>query len=197
MRVTSLFAQVEVDRRQVNLTRFPLYLPEKREFWGIFGFAQGEITRSSRCVDEAGGIFTDVNVPQLCYSQKIGLEEGRIVPIVVARLTGKVGAFDLVALNIHTGEETVSASGPTNLTVLRFRRDVLRRSSVGAIFTDRSVSRFAPGSSQEACFRPRERDYESGSRPRLIRKTWPSGWRTCVSRTCQGMSVGGQVTSRS
>ena len=147
------FAQVEVDERQVNLTRFPLYFPEKREFFlegqGIFGFAQGGITRSSRGVDEAGGIFADVNVPQLFYSRKIGLEEGRVVPIVGgARLTGKVGAFDVGALNIHTGEETVSASDPTNFTVLRLRRDVLRRSSVGAMFTNRSVSRFAPGSSQ-------------------------------------------------
>ena len=147
------FAQVEVDERQVNLTRFPLYFPEKREFFlegqGIFGFAQGGITRSSRGVDEAGGIFADVNVPQLFYSRKIGLEEGRVVPIVGgARLTGKVGAFDVGALNIHTGDETVSASDPTNFTVLRLRRDVLRRSSVGAMFTNRSVSRFAPGSSQ-------------------------------------------------
>ena len=147
------FAQVEVDERQVNLTRFPLYFPEKREFFlegqGIFGFAQGGITRSSRGVDEAGGIFADVNVPQLFYSRTIGLEEGRVVPIVGgARLTGKLGAFDVGALNIHTGEETVSASDPTNFTVLRLRRDVLRRSSVGAMFTNRSVSRFAPGSSQ-------------------------------------------------
>ena len=147
------FAQVEVDERQVNLTRFPLYFPEKREFFlegqGIFSFAQGSITRSSRGVDEAGGIFADVNVPQLFYSRKIGLELGRVVPIVAgARLTGKLGAFDVGALNIHTGAETVSASDPTNFTVLRLRRDVLRRSSIGAMFTNRSVSRFAPGSSQ-------------------------------------------------
>ena len=147
------FAQVEVDERQVNLTRFPLYFPEKREFFlegqGIFGFAQGSVTRSSRGIDPAGGIFADVNVPQLFYSRKIGLEEGRVVPIVGgARLTGKLGAFDVGALNIHTGAETVSASDPTNFTVLRLRRDVLRRSSVGAMFTNRSVSRFAPGASQ-------------------------------------------------
>ncbi len=92
-------------------------------------------------MDEAGGIFADVNVPQLFCSRKIGLEEGRIVPVVVARLTGRVGAFDVGALNIPTGEETVSASDPTNFTVLR-------RSSVGTMFTNRSVSRFAPGSSQ-------------------------------------------------
>ena len=147
------FAQVEVDERQVNLTRFPLFFPEKREFFlegqGIFAFARGNITRASQGTNPLGGIFADVNVPQLFYSRKIGLEEGRVVPIVGgARVTGKVGAFDVGALNIHTGDETVSASDPTNFTVLRLRRDILRRSSVGAMFTNRSVSRLANGSSQ-------------------------------------------------
>ena len=147
------FAQVEVDERQVNLTRFPLFFPEKREFFlegqGIFGFARGGVTRAPGAAAPVGGIVTDVNVPQLFYSRKIGLEEGRVVPITGgARVTGKVGAFDVGALNIHAGEETVSASDPTHFTVLRLRRDILRRSSLGAMFTNRSVSRVAPGSSQ-------------------------------------------------
>ena len=147
------FAQVEVDERQVNLTRFPLFFPEKREFFleggGIFGFARGPFTRVVSATGRARGFFGDVNVPQLFYSRRIGLEEGRVVPIVGgARLTGKVGQFDVGALNIHTGDETVSSSDPTNFTVLRLRRDILRRSSVGAMFTNRSVSRVGPGSSQ-------------------------------------------------
>ena len=88
-------------------------------------------------------------MPQLFYSRKIGLEQGRVVPIVGgARVTGKVGQFDVGALNIQAGDESVSRSDPTNFTVVRLRRDVLRRSSVGAMFTNRSVSRVAPGSSQ-------------------------------------------------
>ena len=148
------FAQVEVDERQVNLTRFPLFFPEKREFFlegrGIFGFARGGVTRTAGPGGEPiGGFFGDVNVPQLFYSRTIGLEEGRVVPIVGgARVTGKVGAFDVGAVNIHTGNEAVSRSRPTNFTVIRLRRDILRRSSVGAMFTNRSVSRVAPGSSQ-------------------------------------------------
>ncbi len=145
------FAQVEVDERQVNLTRFPLFFPEKREFFlegqGIFGFARGGVTGPTG--GPLGGVFGDVNAPQLFYSRKIGLEEGRVVPITGgARVTGKIGAFDVGALNIHTGDEALSASDPTHFTVLRLRRDVLRRSSVGAMFTNRSVSRVAPGSSQ-------------------------------------------------
>ena len=154
------FAQVEVDERQVNLTRFPLFFPEKREFFlegrGIFGFARGGVTRRSGGPGgrPGGGIFGDVNVPQLFYSRKIGLERApggasRVVPIVGgARVTGKLGPFDVGALNLQAGDERLSATEPTNFTVLRLRRDVLRRSSVGAMFTNRSVSRIAPGSSQ-------------------------------------------------
>ena len=148
------FAQVEVDERQVNLTRFPLFFPEKREFFlegrGIFSFASGGVTRAASVArGSVPGFFGDVNVPQLFYSRKIGLEEGRVVPIVGgARVTGKVGRFDVGLLNIHAGEETVSDSKPTNFSVVRLRRDILRRSSVGAMFTNRSVSRVAPGSSQ-------------------------------------------------
>ena len=149
------FAQVEVDERQVNLTRFPLFFPEKREFFlegrGIFGFARGGVTGrfGGPGGGPVGGIFGDANVPQLFYSRKIGLEEGRVVPIVGgARVTGKIGQFDVGALNIHTGDEEASESDPTNFTVVRLRRDILRRSSVGAMFTNRSVSRVAPGSSQ-------------------------------------------------
>ena len=150
------FAQVEVDERQVNLTRFPLFFPEKREFFlegrGIFGFARGGVTRRPGGPGGAtGGIFGDVNVPQLFYSRKIGLEQGRVVPIVGgARVTGKVGQFDVGALNIHTDDEMVSASVPTNFTVVRLRRDILRRSSIGGMFTNRSVSRAAPGEASQA-----------------------------------------------
>ena len=155
------FAQVEVDERQVNLTRFPLFFPEKREFFlegrGIFGFARGGVTGGPRPPGgggAGGGIFGDVNVPQLFYSRRIGLERAaagasRVVPIVGgARVTGKVGAFDVGALNLQAGDERLSGTEATNFTVLRLRRDILRRSSVGAMFTNRSVSRIAPGSSQ-------------------------------------------------
>ncbi len=151
------FAQVEVDERQVNLTRFPLFFPEKREFFlegrGIFGFARGGVTGRFGGLGGGGGggVFGDVNVPQLFYSRKIGLERGRVVPIVGgARVTGKVGPFDVGALNIHAGDEVVSASEPTNFTVVRLRRDVLRRSSIGGMFTNRSVSRVAPGQASQA-----------------------------------------------
>ena len=144
--VNTDFAQVEVDEQQVNLTRFSLFFPEKREFFlegrGIFEFARGG-------VGGRGGGFRDNIAPVLFYSRRIGLEDGRRVPIVGGgRLTGKVGPFDVGAINIHTGDEPIVGAHPTNFTVVRVRRDLLRRSTVGALLTNRSVATTGLGSSQ-------------------------------------------------
>ena len=144
------FAQVEVDEQQVNLTRFSLFFPEKREFFlegrGIFGFARGGVG--------AGSPGEPNDAPTLFYSRRIGLEgDAGGAPVVVpihggARMTGKAGAFDVGALGIQTEASPQAGTASTNFTVLRVRRDVLRRSSVGAIFTNRSVSLAGPGASQ-------------------------------------------------
>ena len=129
------FAQVEVDEQQVNLTRFGLIFPEKREFFlegrGNFDFARGDGT------------------PTLFFSRRIGLQSEQIVPITAGgRVTGKVGPFDVGVLNIQTGDEATSGAKSTNFTVLRVKRDILRRSTVGGIFTNRSRSLLGDGSSQ-------------------------------------------------
>ena len=150
------FAQVEVDEQQVNLTRFSLFFPEKREFFlegrGIFDFARGGTTGGRGALrrgGQGGGFFGGGNAPTLFYSRRIGLESGKVVPILGGgRVTGKVGAFDVGALNIQTDDEVISGAELTNFTVVRVKRDLLRRSSVGAIFTNRSVSLAGDGSSQ-------------------------------------------------
>ncbi len=53
-------------------------------------------------------------------------------------------------MNIQTGDESVSGSPATNFTVVRVKRDILRRSSIGALFTNRSESTVAAGSNQTA-----------------------------------------------
>ena len=145
------FAQVEVDEQQVNLTRFSLFFPEKREFFlegrGIFEFARGPAGGRS-----AG--FRDQDAPILFYSRRIGLEDGQVVPIRGgARVTGKTGAFDVGMLNIQTGDlqagdDPNSVLAATNFTVVRLKRDLLRKSSVGALLTNRSVATAGDGSSQ-------------------------------------------------
>ena len=154
--VNTDFAQVEVDEQQVNLTRFNLFFPEKREFFlegrGIFDFARGSF-RTARSLRQ-GSVLGGGDAPTLFYSRRIGLLGGEVVPIRGGgRLTGKVGAFDVGALNIQTGAlaggaEALSAARAANFTVLRIKRDLLRRSSVGALFTNRSVSLDGAGSNQ-------------------------------------------------
>jgi hypothetical protein len=142
--VNTDFAQVEIDEQQVNLTRFSLLFPEKREFFlegrGIFDFGRG-----------GGAVAADT--PQLFYSRRIGLNRNRVVPIRAGgRVTGKIGGLTAGALNIEAGDDRGSASVPatpaTNFTVLRVKRDILRRSTIGAMFTNRSISASGSGSNQ-------------------------------------------------
>ena len=151
------FAQVEVDEQQVNLTRFNLFFPEKREFFlegrGIFDFARGGVGGgfggALRRSGGGGGFFGGGNAPSLFYSRRIGLQSGSVVPILGGgRVTGKIGAFDVGALNIQADAEEVSGAEMTNFTVVRVKRDILRRSTVGGLFTNRSVSLVGDGASQ-------------------------------------------------
>ena len=71
------------------------------------------------------------------------------MPIIAGgRLTGRLGRFSLGLINIQTDDEPVSGALTTNFSVVRIKRDVLRRSSIGAIVTNRSVLADATGSNQ-------------------------------------------------
>ena len=137
------FAQVEVDEQQVNLTRFSLFFPEKREFFlenrGIFNFGRGA----------GGGGRGGAGAPTLFYSRRIGLQSGQPVPIVAGgRVTGKIGAFDLGLLSIQTDDEPSVGAESTNFSVFRLRRDVFARSSIGVLFGNRSKSVVSSGANQ-------------------------------------------------
>ena len=132
--VNTDFAQVEADEQQVNLTRFNLLFPEKREFFlenaGLFEF---------------GGTASG-DMPILFYSRQIGLHQGQPVPVLAGgRLTGKAGRTSLGVLNVQTDDAPDIGARGTNFSVIRVRRDVLRRSTVGAMFTRRSSSALRDG----------------------------------------------------
>ena len=111
------FAQVEVDQQVVNLTRFPVFFPEKRPFFleasGTFDFGQEERT-------------------QAFYSRRIGLGADRAPVAIVggARLTGRVGPerIGLLAVRTGDGENAVDVAA-------RVKHDVLSRGYVGGIVT--------------------------------------------------------------
>jgi len=138
--VNTDFAQVEIDEQQVNLTRFSLFFPEKRDFFlegqGIFDFA-----------NTGGGGFRTPDAPIMFFSRRIGLDGGQPVPIKGgARLTGRLGKMSLGLLEIQTDEGPQGLTPATNFLVARVKRDVLRRSNIGLIATRRAPRSGAPGS---------------------------------------------------
>lgn len=121
------FAQVEADVEQINLTRFPLFFPEKREFF----------LESANTFQFGEQNFFGPPPIQLFYSRRIGISSLReIVPILAgARLTGKVGKYELGLLDMLTDEK--SGAPQSHFSVVRVNRDVAQRSKVGVIFTNR------------------------------------------------------------
>ncbi len=118
--VNTDFAQVEADQQVINLTRFPLFLPEKREFFlessSIFDFGTSERA-------------------QLFYSRRIGLDTAGVpVPILGgARVYGKVGPWTVGGLDVRTG-----GSENANDLVLRIKHDLFARSTIGLMAVNRS-----------------------------------------------------------
>jgi hypothetical protein len=151
--VNTDFAQVEADEQQINLTRFNLFFPEKRDFFlenqGTFAF--GGVAVNSLGGNFGGGfIGSSSAAPIMFYSRRIGLYGDQQVPLNVGgRLTGRAGAYSIGVLNIQTGDKTEELGAPaTNFSVFRVKRDVLRRSSIGLLFTNRSESVIGTGANR-------------------------------------------------
>ncbi len=126
--VNTDFAQVEADEQQVNLTRFPVFFPEKRAFFlenaQLFQMGQPQ------AVD-------------LFFSRRIGLSPaGAPIDIVAGgRLSGKLGGYNVGLLNMQTESALDQRSGQViapanNFSVVRLQREV-GRSNVGALFVGR------------------------------------------------------------
>lgn len=119
------FAQVESDQQVINLTRFPTFFPEKREFFL-----------------ESSGLF-DIGTPgrvQLFYSRRVGLDStGVPVPIIGGALVyGKQGPWTLGAIDARTG-----GGEQANDLAVRVGRDLFDRSSIAAMVVDRTAARIA------------------------------------------------------
>ena len=134
--VNTDFAQVEADEEQVNLTRFPIFFPEKRPFF--LENAQTFQLGQPQAID-------------LFFSRRIGISSGGQPIDIVAggRLSGKLGGYNVGFLNMQTADavdrrtrETIAAAN--NYTVLRMQREV-GRSNFGAMLVNRQgVGDLAP-----------------------------------------------------
>ncbi len=134
--VNTDFSQVEVDEQQINLSRFSLFFPEKREFFlensSIFEFGQNR---------GGGGGGGRGRAPDIApfFSRRIGISDDGLVPILGgARLSGRMGSYTLGLLTMQTDDfQTVPS---TNFSVVRVRRDILSRSDLGGIFVNKQAS---------------------------------------------------------
>jgi len=122
------FAQAEVDDERVNLTRFALFFPEKRDFF----------------IENAGQFLIGTTLStdrsaELFFSRRIGLgESGGHVPILGgARVTGKEGRNNIGLLTVQT-DEAFGNSGE-NFFVGRFSRDIFERSKIGAMVINKQA----------------------------------------------------------
>ena len=122
------FAQAEADTQQVNLTRFSLYFQEKRQF-----FIEG----SDSLRMSVGFLHFGPPPLELFYSRRIGLsDDGVPAPLAAGgKVTGKLAGFDVGALSVQSN--TRPGQSGENFAVGRIRKEVLGRSYVGAIFTNR------------------------------------------------------------
>jgi hypothetical protein len=119
--VNTDFAQTEVDTAVVNLTRFPVRFPEKRDFFlenaGLFAFlSPGD--------------------NEVFFSRRIGLSQsGEPIPIDFGgRITGKIGGFDVGFLNVRTRAQ--GSTPATNYTTFRPKFGILKKSYIGGVFTN-------------------------------------------------------------
>ncbi len=142
--VNTDFSQVEVDQEQVNLTRFSLFLPEKREFFlenaGVFQFGDRGSSRT-----RTGASSRDFS---LFYSRRIGLSpEGTPLPILGGgRVSGTAGPLSLGLLNMQTLRE--GEFDPENFTVARLRTEPVPGLTLGGLFGNRSTTDGSRASNQ-------------------------------------------------
>jgi hypothetical protein len=138
--VNTDFSQVEADEQQINLTRFSLFFPEKRDFFlensGIFQFG----VASAGGGGGGGGRQNPSQDMILFFSRQIGLSEsGSAIPIFGGtRLTGRAGGFSLGVLNMQQRREGTSPAA--NFTALRLRRDILAQSDIGVMLLNKDAS---------------------------------------------------------
>ena len=140
--VNTDFAQAEVDARQLNLTRFSLLFPEKRDFFLdgslFFNFETGGGGGGGGRGGGGGGGQTLIPF----QSRRIGLdEENRPQRINFgSKLTGQAGAFDIGVLQVQTADESDGGgSRGEDFTVVRIKRRMFRESYLGALYTLRNT----------------------------------------------------------
>jgi hypothetical protein len=157
--VNTDFSQVEADEQQVNLTRFNLLFPEKRDFFlensGVFQFGPGNPFGGGGGGGDgggggggggagggggSGGRTNTIGDNILFFSRRIGLSDnGDAIPILAGtRLTGRAAGFTIGAMNIQ--QRSATDAPAANFTAVRVRRNLLANSDIGVMVLNKDLS---------------------------------------------------------
>ncbi len=122
------FAETEVDSRQLNITRFPLFFPERRSFF-LEGSNQFEF-----------GLGLNRNFIPF-FSRRVGLFQGQQIPILVgAKVNGRAGRWNIGVLDVQTRDTEIVPA--TNLFAGRLSYDLSQNLRVGTILTNGNPNGF-------------------------------------------------------
>lgn len=150
------FAQVEADQEIVNVSRFNVFFPEKRDFFlenaGLFQF--GDVIFSENPTGRAGSRITSSGSSeeigyQLYYSRKIGLkeneeeDESEEIPLYGGtKIAGKIGKSSLGIMSMQTKEKSFEneIEPTTNYSIMRLKQDLFRNSNIGMMFLNKQNS---------------------------------------------------------
>jgi hypothetical protein len=129
--VNTDFGETEVDGRQINLTRFSIFFPEKRTFFlqdaGVFNFATTGVSQPGGVPSPGAEIFP-------FFSRQIGIINGLEVPIDYGiKLTGRAGRTEVGVLNVRTRDG--AGIEDSDMFVGRVRQNFWEQSYVGALVT--------------------------------------------------------------
>ena len=123
--VNTDFAQAEVDEQQVNLTRFALFFPEKRDF---FLENSGQFNVGTQGLERQMDLFFSRRIGLSDAGQPIGIRGG-------ARLTGKVNGNNIAVMDLQT--EEFGGRPADNFLVARYSKDINRRSKIGGMIINK------------------------------------------------------------
>jgi hypothetical protein len=175
------FSQVEVDQERVNLTRFSLFFPEKRDFFleNAGTFTLGDVRERNVRMGSSLSEFT------LFHSRRIGLDEqGHPIPIVGGgRLTGQAGGWGIGVMDMQT--ESSGDRPAENFAVARLRRNVGGIGDVGALF----INRQATGGSEAF-----NRSYGADVNLRLLRNLTVNAYAAGTNDTQHGDDWAGRLS---
>jgi len=154
------FGETEVDARQINLTRFSLFFPEKRSFFledvGVFDFA------STGPVPPGGVPRAGADVFPF-FSRRIGLLNGGEVPLEYgAKLTGKVHNTEVGLLGVRT--DSTSLVEAKDFLVARLKQNLFEQSYIGGIFTDGAPAANQSGSTYGMDLKLATSRFQNGTR---------------------------------